>query len=164
VVLDVGCGLGNGMKTMVLAPGSDVHGIDTDPALAEVVKNYSFDSIYNVEKQYDIVTCIDAIEHVVDDLRFFRKLLSIARRKLYITTPNFSRSKALNHAHCREYSISQFLNIFKPDQLWVASPDGWFNLRCLVVGNETTYSMDKTWNDGSVDGCEWPHYCGVWNK
>jgi 2-polyprenyl-3-methyl-5-hydroxy-6-metoxy-1,4-benzoquinol methylase len=163
-VLDVGCGLGNGKKLLEQAPGSNVVGVDEDPELSGVVSNYVC-GIDNVKRAFDIVVCIDAIEHVVDDLSFFRKMYDLFSKKLFITTPNFSRSMARNHAHCREYTISQFMNILKPDELWVASPDGWFNLQCIVSkkGN-AVYPLDKTWNNNSPDGLEWAHMCGVWNK
>ena len=159
-VLDVGCGMGNGLKLLEQAPGSKVVGVDEDSKLSQVVDNYIC-GLDNIKTQFGIVTCIDVIEHVVDDIEFFRKLRSIATWKLFITTPNFSRSYARNTAHCREFTISQFMNILKPDELWVASPDGWFNLQCIAKGGKE-YSLDKIWNDNSVDGLEWAHMCGVW--
>lgn len=163
-VLDVGCGLGNGLKLLTQAPGSKVSGVDEDPNLIEVVDNYTC-GLDNITTPYGIVTCIDVIEHVVDDIEFFEKLRSIATAKLFITTPNFSRSFARNSAHCREYTISQFMNILKPDDLWVASPDGWFNLQRIAKNNKgEQYPLDKIWNNKSVDGKEWAHMCGVWYK
>lgn len=159
-VLDVGCGLGNGLKHLVQAPGSKVYGVDEDPNLCEVVENYIC-GLSNVAGRYDIVLSVDVIEHVINDIEFFNKLKSITLKKLYIITPNFSRSLARNPAHCRELTISQFVNTFKPDELWVASPDGWFNLQQYPIG-KNEQPLNKIWNYNSVDKLEWAHMCGVW--
>lgn len=165
-VLDVGCGIGEGLKLLSQSPCSYVTGVDIDDNLKGVINNYIC-GIENIPygTKYDLVVSVDVIEHIIDDITFLNKLKSLAKRKLYVTTPNFSRSYARNIAHCRELTISQFINIYEPDELWVASPDGWFNLTCLIKGNKgKQYPLDKTWNDYSVDGKEWAHMCGVWNK
>jgi SAM-dependent methyltransferase len=161
-VLDVGCGLGDGTKLLSQSPGSKVVGVDEDPNLKNVIKNYVC-GFENVHDTFDIVTCIDVIEHVVNDIEFFIKMRDLATKKLFITTPNFNRSLAKNHAHCRELTFSQFINIFVPDELWVASPDGWFNLQQIPIIKRKKYNLDKIWDDNSVDGLEWAHICGVWN-
>lgn len=160
-VLDVGCGLGNGTK-LLKVPGASVMGVDEDPNLKDIVDHYVC-GLENITEKRDIVLSIDVIEHVVEDLVFFKKIKSLAKEKLFITTPNFSRSFAKNPAHCREYTISQFVNILKPDELYVASPDGWFNLIPLTINKKREYPLDYVWNDFSVDGKEWAHMCGVWN-
>lgn len=162
-VLDVGCGLGKGLKLLAQAPGSKVYGVDEDKRLSRRIENF-IEGLDNIEDSYDIVTCIDVIEHVINDVKFFEKLYNIAKKKLFITTPNFSRSLAKNPAHCRELTISQFVNIFRPDELLVASPDGWFNLqKYSSYIKHTKYPLDKVWNENSPDGLEWAHMCGVWN-
>ena len=120
--------------------------------------------MFDIEnKSYDIVTCFDVIEHVVQDKPFFNKLLDVACEAVFITTPNFSRSSAVNIAHCREYSIGQFIQTFEPDELYVASPDGWFNMTKLFGCDRqlSNYGIDKLYNQKSVDGLEWPYMCGV---
>jgi 2-polyprenyl-3-methyl-5-hydroxy-6-metoxy-1,4-benzoquinol methylase len=160
-VLDVGCGLGNGKKLLEQAPGSKVYGVDEDPNLDKIVNNYIY-GLKNVKDRYDIVVCVDVIEHVMNDIEFFNRIYKRSKYKLFITTPNFSRSLAKNEAHCRELTISQFINIFKPSELWVASPDGWFNLQKLYFNKKEIQPLDKYWNDNSVDDLEWAHMCGVW--
>lgn len=162
-VLDVGCGMGTGLKMFSQVPGCDATGVDEDPALKDIIDNYIC-GFENIQKTYNIVTCIDVIEHVVDDVSFFRRLLNMTSKKLFITTPNFSRSRARNTAHCREFTISQFMNIFSPHELWVASPDGWFHLQKLIGDDYNHFPLDKVWNDNSVDDLEWAHMCGVWYK
>lgn len=51
-VLDVGCG--NGFITQCMSIYTDVKGIDIEDDIA----------VYKDDKQYDVVTCLDVLEHV----------------------------------------------------------------------------------------------------
>jgi 2-polyprenyl-3-methyl-5-hydroxy-6-metoxy-1,4-benzoquinol methylase len=176
-VLDVGCGMCEGMKIMENNGCKEVHGQEIDSRLSDLHQNIIIDKIENIEDNaYDCVTCFDVIEHVIDDYLFFENLKRIARKYVFITTPNWTRSHAQNHCHCREYTIPQFLNYFEPDELWSASPDGRVHLTQLMVKNENGDYVDKTrdnkiwseinddltWTHSTVDGEEWPHHFGIW--
>jgi hypothetical protein len=111
-------------------------------------------------------------------------MVRIARKRIYITTPCYIRSRCGNIAHCREYTIPQFMNIFRPYEIWSASPDGSIH-RTLVLrrkGNtiedwspsgydnrienpELIYYKDKvpidTEFNQTADGEEWAHICGI---
>jgi len=128
------------------------------------------------DKEVDVVTCFDVIEHVIEDNHFVKHLRRIAREKIIITTPNFTRSQARNHFHCREYTIPQFANWFKPDDLWSASPDGRVHHHLIlkkagdiyvdITRKDTVYPVgeipeDTSFCHSTIDGNEWPHICGI---
>jgi Methyltransferase domain len=132
--IDVGAGMGAGMAYLAYLGASEVRGFDTDPRLSHLPKMTIGDSPLQAfgEKSADVVTCMDTIEHVLDDKAFFDELLKIAKTVVYISTPNLTRSGARNGCHAREYTIAEFTNVFRPDELWVASPDGWYHLQQLL--------------------------------
>lgn len=175
-VMDVGAGMCLGIDIIKNMGASSVFGQDIDNRLSEVHKNIIITDIQNIEENsYDVVTCFDVIEHVMEDLEFFHELKRITKDILVITTPNFTRSQARNHFHCREYTIPQFVNSFFPNEVWVASPDGKIHHTLLLKKIKDNY-LDITRNDviyeetipndvsfchSTVDGNEWPHMCGV---
>ena len=124
-VLDAGAGLGYGMVILRECGAAHVAGFDVEPSLgtldAEIRIGDAPLQCYD-EKSFHVVTCLDVIEHVVEDMKLFNELRRISTQRLYVTTPNFDRSEAKNLHHCREYTIAQFCNAFKPDRIYVASP------------------------------------------
>lgn len=156
-VLDVGCGMGVGVAFMNHF-GCRAEGYDSDTRLSARPLTYtSLESGFGgVRENYDIVTAIDVIEHVVDDVPFMAQLRAIARKAVYVSTPNFARSKARNEHHAREYTIGEFAEAFKPDEIWVSYPDGWYMRQRLP--------WPCAENHGAPDGHEWPHFCGVFYK
>ena len=152
-ILDVGCGMGVGVAFMNHF-GCNAIGYDTDIRLAGrplTLQRMLYDCL--PADFYDVVTCIDVIEHVVDDVPFMEELKAIARKAVYVSTPNFARSKAKNEHHAREYTIGEFAEAFKPDEIWVSYPDGWYMRQRLP--------WPCAENHGAPDGHEWPHFCGV---
>ena len=97
--LDVGCGAG--LLTEPLARlGAKVTGIDAAPELIEVARahgeamglkvDYHAGDVQNLEGQFDLITCLEVIEHVADPAAFVKEL---ARRLaqgglLILSTPN----------------------------------------------------------------------------
>lgn len=156
-VLDVGCGMGVGVAFMNHF-GCLAMGLDTDDRLGGRPLTLIDATPRNVlyQKTPDIITCIDVIEHVVDDVPFMAELRAIARKAVYVSTPNFARSKAKNEHHAREYTIGEFAETFKPDEIWVSYPDGWYMRQRLP--------WPCAENHGAPDGHEWPHFCGVFYK
>lgn len=178
-VLDVGAGMCDGMKILEKTGAKLVYGQDIDSRLKHLTPNLIIGDLLDIsEKSYDIVTCFDVIEHVIEDKIFFKMMARIAKELIIITTPNFSRSKAQNLCHCREYTIPQFVNYFSPNELWVASPDGKIHHTLLLKKNELNYidvtrnnyiylnntiPLDTSFAHSSVDKQEWPHMCGIFN-
>ncbi|MGH9892702.1 MAG: class I SAM-dependent methyltransferase, partial [bacterium] len=101
-VLDVGCGLGRGL-TILQSRARQAHGLDTDPRLAR--QDILTIPIQDVAaKSYDIVTSIDVVEHVEEPEAFVRHLARIARKGIFIATPNWTASRCQWPFHLREYT------------------------------------------------------------
>lgn len=178
-ILDVGAGMCEGMALLAKAGASQVHGQDIDIRLQKFSDNLIIGPLSSIpDKSYDVVTSCDVIEHVIEDIDFFNELRRIARERIIITTPNFTRSQAQNHCHCREYTLPQFTNLFCPDELWTASPDGKIR-HTLLLKKEDNFYRDLTrtnvsytvgsvpdsltFTHSAVDGKEWPHICGMFS-
>lgn len=102
-VLDVGAGLGKSKGRITNCTTQDIA-----PKLAvDIVRPVS-----EIEsKSYDIVTAFDVIEHVLHDVDFLKDLLGIARKWVFITTPNEIISRAMNGCHVREYTPEEFFDL-----------------------------------------------------
>jgi len=179
-VLDVGAGMCEGMKILDKYCPS-VRGIDVDERLLSLDPRLSMESLEKMsDKSVDVITCIDVIEHVVEDVKLMNNMKRVARKVIYVTTPCYLRSRCGNIAHCREYSIPQFMNFFKPSEIWSASPDGTIHRTKLlsrkgdVIWNHSNEGPDNkienaeavfhkdyvpisTRFNKTVDGEEWAH-------
>lgn len=110
--LDVGAGTGRD-AALLAAAASRVDRQDIDPQLEAagvIVKPLS----EFADNSYDVVTCIDVIEHVENDQAFLANLLRIARRKAFITTPLWSYGRAFWPYHVREYTFREFHSLTCP--------------------------------------------------
>jgi len=100
-VLDVGFCLGYGLNILAIKAG-EVSGVDVDVKAIGYCKDtvegrnprlvhlYLYDG-YNLpfpDGHFDIVTCVDVLEHVEDYHRFLGELLRVARKGVFISTPN----------------------------------------------------------------------------
>lgn len=131
-VLDVGSGLGYGMAIMsVLA--KEVRGIDVDTKAVKYAKteyignNPKIKSVqtYNgyrtpfQDNEFDVVTCIDVLEHVKDYHKFLDELLRISKDYVLISTPNqrpeFTNADGTpkNYWHLREWKYGELDEILK---------------------------------------------------
>jgi SAM-dependent methyltransferase len=125
VVLDVGLGLGYGLNILA-AKAEQLAGIDLDAAAVERGKRifaghprvreilaYDGSRIPFADKSFDVVTCVEVLEHVPDYEAFLRELARVARRVVFLTTPNrqpeFTRpdGKPKNYYHLREWSQAE---------------------------------------------------------
>ncbi len=61
---------------------------------------------YSSRKKFDAVTCLSTIEHVVDDKKFFLKLLSLVKKGglLILTTDFHPTAKVQVDGHLRTYN------------------------------------------------------------
>jgi 2-polyprenyl-3-methyl-5-hydroxy-6-metoxy-1,4-benzoquinol methylase len=100
-VLDVGCGIGYGLNILSIKAKA-VYGVDVDqkavkyvssqlqgknPKLKEV-KHYDGYHLPYADKFFDVVTCIDVIEHVEDYDAFLEELLRVSKKTVVLDTPN----------------------------------------------------------------------------
>jgi 2-polyprenyl-3-methyl-5-hydroxy-6-metoxy-1,4-benzoquinol methylase len=184
-VLDVGCGCGAGAKVLLEQGVKSVVGVDIDERLRGKFPEIIIGSLDQFkDNSFDAITCVDVIEHVVEDKVLMKNMRRIAK-ELYLTTPNFSRSRCGNVAHAREYTMAQFMNLFRPKEIWSASPDGSIHLTKVLerAGNYVIdHSPEREDNKVNInalmaykevplhtrfnytaDGNEWAHICAIWN-
>jgi SAM-dependent methyltransferase len=114
-VLDAGCG--SGRTLLELSDYGEVHGIELNPEAAEVAQGRgSFDvQIGRLEQlpwqdgTFDLITCLDVIEHTPDDRLTLRELRRVCKPGgwLLVTVPAYQALWSLhdeaNH-HYRRYS------------------------------------------------------------
>jgi hypothetical protein len=124
--------------------GCRVWGFDIDKRLIGFPNLTVGDSLELMHPGYSVVTAIDVIEHVENDRQFFSELCQISRKAVYISTPNVLHSGCQNEHHAREYSCTEFGLLFKPDELWGGTADGWRREK-----------LEKPYSE------EWPSMMGV---
>jgi len=153
-VLDVGCGLGGGLK--LLRRTCNAVGLDRDERLVEVVPGIIIGDIESVpDKSYDIVVAIDVIEHVEDDDAFCAQLKRVSREGFFVTTPNAVASMVawgrIWEFHPREYTPSELHNLLKRygevrlykgkssgEKVWeIQHPGSYFRLNDLALNSVT---------------------------
>ena len=112
-VLDVGCGSGVGLK-LLSSRATDALGIDLDERLQREDVEVRIQSISDVpDKSFDVVVSMDVIEHVQDDRAFVADLFRVARKAVFVTTPNYAVSRNRHPYHVREYTPGEFERLFR---------------------------------------------------
>jgi 2-polyprenyl-6-hydroxyphenyl methylase/3-demethylubiquinone-9 3-methyltransferase len=104
-VLDVGCG-GGLLCEALTRTGATVTGIDMAPSMIEVARLHAHESVLNIDYQlssaeqyaathageppFDVITCMELIEHVPDPERVFAALARLLRPggALFVSTVN----------------------------------------------------------------------------
>jgi SAM-dependent methyltransferase len=114
-VLDAGCG--SGRTLLELVDYGRVRGIELDPEVAEVARDRGLGEVLQgrleelpwTEDSFDLITCLDVIEHTPDDRRTLAELHRVCRPGgfLLVTVPAhqflWSAHDVYNH-HYRRYS------------------------------------------------------------
>lgn len=126
-VLDVGFGLGYGLNILAIKAKA-VSGVDVD------AKAYTYcqDTLVNrnprlvyldvydgyvlpfPDNTFDVVTCVDVIEHVEDYDRFIKEMLRVTKKGVFFSTPNrrpeYTNPDGTpkNYWHLREWSFDEF--------------------------------------------------------
>jgi ubiquinone/menaquinone biosynthesis C-methylase UbiE len=131
-VLDVGCGIGYGMNILSIKGGAVV-GVDVDERAVEYCqkhvygKNPRISGIHHYEgynlpfddKSFDVVTCVDVLEHVENYHLFLDELLRVAKRVVFFSTPNRRLEytnrdgSPKNYWHLREWSQGELEKILE---------------------------------------------------
>jgi SAM-dependent methyltransferase len=115
VVLDAGCGSGRTLQE--LTRFGEVHAIELDPDAAELARGRGcgevrvgrLEELPWPEESFDLITCLDVIEHTPDDRVTLRELRRVARPGawLLLTVPAYQRlwsaHDEANH-HFRRYN------------------------------------------------------------
>jgi SAM-dependent methyltransferase len=114
-LLDAGCGSGRTLEE--LREYGEVFGVELDPGAAEVartrggfdVRNCRLEQLPWDDATFDLITCLDVIEHTPDDRDALRELRRVCKpgRWLLVTVPAYQALWSLhdeaNH-HYRRYS------------------------------------------------------------
>jgi SAM-dependent methyltransferase len=131
-ILDVGFGLGYGLNILSIK-ARDVSGVDVDVKVLDHCKktfvernprlNYLdiFDgySLPFPDNYFDVVTCVDVIEHVEDFNRLIKEMLRVSRKGVFLSTPNrrpeYTNKDGTpkNYWHLREWSFNEFDEIVR---------------------------------------------------
>jgi ubiquinone/menaquinone biosynthesis C-methylase UbiE len=124
-VLDIGFGLGYGLNIMA-SKADRLAGIEIDrKAIARAqralnhpkivdLRHYNGYAIPYESRSFDVVTCVDVIEHVPDYTQLIKNMCQVARRVVIISTPNkraeFTKpdGSPMNPWHLREWSFDEF--------------------------------------------------------
>lgn len=125
LVLDVGFGLGYGMVRMS-EKAERLVGIEIDQRavlqgqklVEEVphiiaVKHYDGRMIPYGDNSFDVVACVDVLEHAVDFMKLLQEMFRVASRVVFVSTPNrrqeFTRpdGSPKNRWHLREWSFQE---------------------------------------------------------
>jgi SAM-dependent methyltransferase len=112
-VLDVGCGSGEGLRVLASHALRAV-GIDLDERLRRPDLNVEIASVTELpDKSFDVVVCLDVIEHVEDDRAFVAELCRVARKAVFVSTPNYAVTFNRHPFHIREYTPLAFARLFR---------------------------------------------------
>lgn len=115
VVLDAGCGSGRTMAELVQF--GEVHGLELDPEAAELARSRGHGEVHTGRLEelpwppstFDLITCLDVIEHTPDDRATLLSLREVCKPGgwLLLTVPAYQALWSLhdvaNH-HYRRYS------------------------------------------------------------
>jgi SAM-dependent methyltransferase len=114
-VLDAGCGSGRMLEE--LKDYGEVSGVEIDPDAAAVAASRGWGEVWvgSLEglpwdaETFDLITCLDVLEHIADDRRTLTELRRVSKRggSMLLTVPAYPRLWSLhdvaNH-HYRRYS------------------------------------------------------------
>lgn len=129
-VLDVGFGLGYGLSILSIK-ACEAYGVDVDkktfdycqqtivgrnPRLVELNLYDGYHLPYS-DNYFDIVTCVDVIEHVEDYYTLINEMLRVSKTGVFISTPNklpeYTNPDGTpkNYWHLREWSFEELNSI-----------------------------------------------------
>lgn len=130
-VLDVGFGLGYGLKIMSQVADS-LHGVEVDArtvshateSLRDIsksieVEHYDGKAIRYADRTFHVVTCVDVLEHVADYGDLIREMTRVSKRVVFLSTPNrrpeYTRAdgRPKNRWHIREWSYQELDSILQ---------------------------------------------------
>jgi SAM-dependent methyltransferase len=130
-ILDAGCGSGRMLDELGMR--GRVTGVDENPGAVAATRHRGHSAMRcNIEQMpfadasFDLVTCLDVIEHTPDDCRTLRELRRVTRPggTLLVTVPAY---QALWSAH--DVVNGHFRRYRAPDMRAAAQEAGWYHLR-----------------------------------
>jgi SAM-dependent methyltransferase len=141
-VLDAGCGSGRMLQE--LEPYGDVFGVDVSPEAAEIARSRGHGEVVDgpleelpwEDAKFDLVTCLDVLEHLPDEDSALRELARVCKPGgwMVLTVPAYeslwSRHDELNH-HYRRY-VPRTLRSAVSDSGWSVERMTSFNTLLLA--------------------------------
>jgi len=132
-VLDAGCGEGETLERLHdLMPG-DVFGLDINPACVRFASArlpaYRFEtgdvcSVGHEDDRFELVLCLEVLEHLADPNRALRELVRVSRRHIVVAVPNEPLFRLTNLArgkyvgrwgdhpeHCQHWTRSSLVTL-----------------------------------------------------
>lgn len=121
-VLDVGCGTG-ASTIQLIQPEWVVDGVDVDEELLKFAKSmwghlaeFSYWNLENVDSgnswgvMYDVIVCIEVIEHVVNPVGLLHGMASLLNPggTMYVSTPNSNSQVRKNDDHHGMFDVDAF--------------------------------------------------------
>ena len=126
-VLDVGCGDGYWCSVLRSRGIARVVGVDISPArvifAAQHVAEASFGQVLATnlpfaDKTFDVATCVEVLEHVIDPEAVMRELGRVARNYVIITVPHDRQPMVVLCPHClNTFPVDGHLHAFTPEKL-----------------------------------------------
>lgn len=131
-ILDVGFGLGYGLNLLSIK-AREVNGVDVDIKVLDyctntivgknprlnILKIFDGYDLPFPDDTFDVVTCVDVIEHVEDYNRLIKEMLRVSKKGVFISTPNRrpeytnKDGSPKNYWHLREWSFEEFDQIVR---------------------------------------------------
>ncbi len=135
-VLDIGFGAGHGLQILA-KKASEVVGIDIDRKAIHHAQRLvkSNEAILNVSRydgyhipfsssSFDVIVCVDVIEHVPDYMRLINEMIRVSSRAVLLSTPNCRpentkpNGKPKNRWHLREWNPEELALILDECQAY----------------------------------------------
>jgi len=117
-VLDIGCSMARQHPRYYEKNPSLLVGVDVSKRALEAAtilgpnhKLYHVDE-FEDEEQFDVVTAMDVIEHVEEDIDFLENAYRRAKRFFMLATPN-GKYSSIGRFHCREYSPVELYDLMR---------------------------------------------------
>jgi len=85
-VLDAGCGEGEMLRRVTLPPGTRTVLLDRNPASSAQLLG-SVDALPFASRSFDVVTCLEVLEHLRDPRPAVEELRRVARRAVVMSVP-----------------------------------------------------------------------------
>lgn len=120
-VLDIGCGVGLGLRLInLLHPEKKLYGVDISELAVERVNKYLPNAILECEKVpplnydddfFDIIICTEFLEHITDPVFALKEIKRVLKPegKVLITIPNNCLGSAPEHLH--QWNFDEFNNL-----------------------------------------------------
>lgn len=153
-LLDVGCGSGVFLRRWKNL-GWDVHGVEMDPAAVSVARKVSqSDNVVmgtvddlDSNEQYDVITLIHVIEHLLDPLETLEKCRNLLKPggKLILSTPNAgSLGARILKRNWRGWEPPRHIYVYNPKTLTKIARKAGYKIESVSTPSNATLIVWKT--------------------